>query len=206
MQRIVLTGGPCAGKSKVLEHLKKHFNGKLLPVPEVATKLFTEGYPRPGKDVEWSEKWQADFQAAVLLRQMRLEIELEQQATEQGIKIIVCDRGLLDGAAYVPAGREEFASTYKVDVLGAMKSYYIVVHLESTAVGDPGFYSSDNNKSRFETLERAQYLEMTTRAAWCDHPGWRFVSCNLGLAGKVQTVTDMIYRLLDNQKKPELRP
>lgn len=45
MKKIVLTGGPCAGKTTVLNVLKQEFAGQILVIPEAATLLLSGGFP-----------------------------------------------------------------------------------------------------------------------------------------------------------------
>lgn len=57
IRKIVITGGPCGGKTTVLNALKKDFNDRAVFVPEVATMLLSGGFPAPEKDLFLSEKW-----------------------------------------------------------------------------------------------------------------------------------------------------
>ncbi len=47
IRTLVITGGPCAGKSTTIEHLKdtlgKRYN--LVVIPEMATMLLSHGFP-----------------------------------------------------------------------------------------------------------------------------------------------------------------
>lgn len=49
---IVLTGGPCSGKTTVLRAIAEEFRGRIVLVPEVATLLLSGGFPIPGKDIK----------------------------------------------------------------------------------------------------------------------------------------------------------
>lgn len=188
MKKIVLTGGPCAGKTTVLEVLRREFAGQALVVPEVATILLSGGFPIPGKDVKWSLEWQAAFQSAVLPVQIQLEAAYELKAVEQDISLLICDRGRLDGAAYTLGGLEQFCRRYGVNAEEAFACYHSIFHLESTAVGDSEFYGKANNSNRFEDAEEARKLEFATRAAWQKHPNWTLVSCVGGLEWKIKAV------------------
>lgn len=192
MKKIVVTaGGPCAGKTTVLEVLRQ-VTGQALVVPETATILLSGGFPIPGKDIKWSPEWQAAFQSAVLPVQIQLEAAYELKAAEQGAKLLVCDRGRLDGAAYAPGGLDEFCRLYGVNATEALGTYNAVVHLESVAVGDPKFYGKTNNNSLFEDMEAARALELATRSAWNGHPNWTFISCLGGLEGKIRATCNAV--------------
>ncbi len=192
MKKIVLTGGPCAGKTTVLEVLRREFAGKALVVPEVATMLLSGGFPLPGKDMEWSPKWQEVFQTAVLPVQIQLEAGYELVAAEKGAEILICDRGLLDGAAYTPGGVNAFCKKYGVDHSEALARYEAVLHLESLSVGDPDLYGKTNNTSRFEEAEEAVRLEYATREVWKGHPQWNLLTCKKGLEGKIAGAIEIL--------------
>lgn len=196
VKKIVLTGGPCSGKTTVLCALRDGFGEKIIFVPEVATLLLAGGFPTPGKHLKWSEKWQAAFQAAVLPLQEAIEDAHALMAAERGDRLMICDRGVLDGAAYTPGGVAEFCNRYAVDHTRALTRYEAVIHLESLATTKPEMYGKAGNDSRFEPLERAQELERATRAAWQDHPRHIVVDGRHGIEGKVSQVRAKV-RALD---------
>jgi predicted ATPase len=104
MKRVVLTGGPCSGKTTVQRAVSEEFFDRVVLVTEAATLLLEGGFPVPGKQLPWSEEWQAAFQAAILPRQQSLEEAYGLVARDRGCRLIVCDRGILDGAAYATRG------------------------------------------------------------------------------------------------------
>ena len=164
MRRVVLTGGPCSGKTTVQRVLRETFTNQLVYVPEAATMLLEGGFPAPSTTLPWSEAWQLSFQRAVLALQYSLE-DIH-SITDEGTKLIVCDRGVLDGAAYMPGGRNEFGKRFNVDLQDAIERYEVVIHLESLATTDPECYGRFNNEHRFESIEQAQSLEHAIREAW----------------------------------------
>ncbi len=169
IKKIVLTGGPCAGKTSVVELLKQELAGQVLFAPEVATMLLSGGFPLPGRDLAWSLDWQASFQQAVITTQLSLEEVYEITAQQKGIKTIVFDRGLLDSAAYLPGRQKQLTSDFGLDCGLALKRYHQVIHLESLAVSAPGLYGQTGNESRFESLEQAANLDSAIKEAWTGH-------------------------------------
>ncbi len=108
--RVVITGGPCAGKTAVWRFLGEAFPGGV-PVPEAATQLILDGKSEDSLGLE-------GFQRAVYERQLALE----EGGLEKGL-LLLCDRGLLDGLAYFPSlfdcldvSREEVLNRYAVVV------------------------------------------------------------------------------------------
>ena len=196
MRKIVLTGGPCAGKSTVLAVLQKQFAGQVFVVPEAATMLLSSGFPLPGRDLQWSPEWQVAFQTAIARLQPQLERAYELQAHERGAHILVCDRGLLDGAAYTPGGVEELCQRYAVALDEAHACYASVFHLESCATGAPEFYGTSGNEVRMEAIEEAIALEHKTRDVWKGHPEWTFFSCVGGVEGKIRAACQTMRALI----------
>ena len=47
IRRVALTGGPAAGKTAILDVLRRHLIGQVVVLPETATTLFRGGFPRP---------------------------------------------------------------------------------------------------------------------------------------------------------------
>lgn len=166
MQVIALTGGPCGGKSSLLERL--HDVGALAGcslffVPEAATILINEGHDPADH---------ASFQHAVLGLQLKLEGEaLARARWSESPAVIVCDRGTMDGAAYCTADQfANIAASYGRSRNELLSRYDMVVHLVSAAVDAPEAYTTGNNEARFEDLAGAIEQEHKTLAVWSDHP------------------------------------
>ena len=203
MKKIVLTGGPCSGKTTVLSVLREAFSGQVCLVPEVATVLLSGGFPLPGKQLPWSEEWQAAFEAAVLPVQRSMEDTYVLMARERGFSLLVCDRGVLDGAAYTPGGLEHFCAENHLDLTASLARYHAVIHLESLAVADPARYGTAGNEQRFEPLERAREIELATRAAWASHPRRIFIEGGRGIERKIIEVLALVRRVLEGE---EIKP
>ena len=173
--KIVLTGGPCAGKTTAMSWIQNHFTKlgyRVLFVPETATELITGGV---APDTCGSN---LDFQ----LCQMKLQLEKEkifQQASSsmKGEKIlIVCDRGAIDNRAYM--NELEFSQVLEslgTDEIQLRDSYDAVFHLVTAAKGARQFYTLANNEARRETPEQAAALDDKLIAAWTGHPHLRVI-------------------------------
>ena len=88
--RIVLTGGPGGGKTTAADLFRRELGKQVVVVPEAATMLFAGGFPR----YEEPHAKRA-IQAAIFHLQKNLE---DVQNAEFGDRILVCDRGTIDGA------------------------------------------------------------------------------------------------------------
>ena len=99
--KIVLTGGPCAGKTTALVKVIEHFSSlgfKVFTIPEVPT-MFTQA----GMDyLTTNREFFYEGEKATLEVQLALEdkfLRMAEACTEPCI--IVCDRGTMDISAYM---------------------------------------------------------------------------------------------------------
>ena len=105
IKRIVLTGGPCAGKTTALVRVIEHFSSlgyKVFTVPEVPTMLIQAGmdYLTKNKDLFYTGE------KATLQIQLMLEDQFMAMAeTCSEPCVIICDRGTLDISTYLQIGR-----------------------------------------------------------------------------------------------------
>lgn len=173
--KIVITGGPCAGKSTAMSRIQTEFSElgyTVLFVPETASEFITGGV------APWTCGTNRDYQICQMTLQMEKErLWLQAARTMPKDKIlIVCDRGLMDNRAYM--NDEEYA--YVLDHFGTGEvelrdSYDAVFHLVSAAKGAEEFYSTANNAARTETVEEAARLDDRIISAWCGHPHLRVI-------------------------------
>ena len=105
---IVLTGGPCAGKTAVQHVAQEQFGDRLVLVPEAATLLFSGGFPLPVSDVT-----RRAAQRAIYFVQRELEEACMAHAPENAV--VLCDRGTADGAAYFLEGPLSVDSVEKLN-------------------------------------------------------------------------------------------
>lgn len=169
MHKIVLTGGPAAGKTTAISHLKRTVGHLTTFTPEVATLLLDGGFPR-----RWeSPEWRNSFQYGVATTQ----IAVEEAATaiahhnfqEKRLYNMVCDRGLADGAAYLPGGIGELSELIGQTQEQILGRYGLVIHLVTSAKYEEG-YRNRGNPHRWETAAEALRLDNKILDAWQDHP------------------------------------
>jgi len=187
---IVLTGGPCSGKTSCLSRLNRMFADrgyKVLTSPETATKLIGAGMS-PG-ELPWTE-----FQEEILLDTLSQEqaiLSIAVRYRDMGRKVIVfCDRGTIDGEAYI--GQEAFSAL--IARLGYTyaelcdQRYNAVMHLRTVAFGAEEFYTLGNNTARIETPAEARALDEKTLAAWTRHQHPRVIGNSTDFEGKVRAL------------------
>lgn len=166
-QKIVLTGGPSGGKTTLAQALQKEFITQVVIVPEAASILFAGGWPRR-KDIIGVQHQQR----AIYYTQRELESLV---ATENPNRLLICDRGSLDGMAYWPGPGPgtDFISTVSSTMEKEIARYDWVLHLDTAPAGNYDL----GNPLRNESFEEAWKLNEKIKDAWSKHPQ-RFVIDN----------------------------
>lgn len=163
-KRIVLTGGPGAGKTAVLELIRKSFCQHVRVLPEAASVVFGGGFPR-----ESSVGSRQAAQRAIF----HVQRELERLDGPGGTPaIMLCDRGTLDGLAYWPGAPQELLAAAGTDRAAELARYAAVIHLRTPSVA--GGYNHQN-ALRTESAEQAAALDERIADAWLGHPRRFFV-------------------------------
>jgi predicted ATPase len=156
-RRIVLTGGPGAGKTAVLEMLAHLVCPHVVITREAAGILFSGGFPRHAD---------APTRRAVQRAIFHVQVELETLASMGNPALVLCDRGLIDGCAYWP-GPESFWDALGVTREEALERYDAVIHLR-TPTGSNGY--GHQNPMRIETADEARAIDERIITAWEGHP------------------------------------
>ena len=175
ISKIVLTGGPCAGKTTALTWINNYFTKRgytVLFVSETATELITNGV------APWTCKTNYDYQLfQVRLQKTKEQIFEEAAKTMKSDKIlIVCDRGILDNKAYMKEVEfKKLLKQYETNEIKERDSYDAVFHLVSAAKGKEEVYTLANNKARTESVEEAKKLDDKIISAWTGHPHFRII-------------------------------
>ena len=159
IRKIVITGGPSAGKTTGLSWVQNAFTKlgyTVLFVPETATEFISGGV------APWTCGTNLDYQKVQMTLQLEKERLFEQAArTMRADKIlIVCDRGALDNKAYMNDG--EFSEVLRCvgrTEQELLASYDAVFHMVTAARGAEQFYTRENNKARYESVSEAVALD-----------------------------------------------
>ncbi len=223
--KIVLTGGPCAGKTTGMSWIQNTFKRMgytLIFMQEPATELKSSGIT-PAR---------CSSMMAYQLFQMKLQLEKEEVYTraagdiargcteetgeqssaasigrQAGRKVlIVCDRGFFDNRAYMT--EEEFEEALRI--LGVSEeekllSYDAVFHLETTAKNASVYYGTATNAIRDETPEQAAALDDRIIAAWEKHPYFRIIENLNGFEDKMRHLVAEIAAFLGEPAPYEAR-
>ena len=196
--RIVLTGGPAAGKttliSRILKEFKKEDGWKVITIPETATELISGFGLGPFPDCMSME----EFQYFVIGDQLhKEELALKgAQTVPQEKDLIIYDRAIFDDRAYID--QEQFDKTLAAfgkkgaDVLAG---YDAVLHLVSCAKGAEFAYDY-GNEARYETVEVAREKDDLTLSAWSAHPNLYVIDNSIDFEDKINRAIAQIYRIL----------
>ena len=100
ISKIVITGGPCAGKTTGMSRIQNAFTEKgytVLFIPETATELISGGV------APWTCASNGFYQKCQMKLQLEKEkvFELAARSMNTDKVLIVCDRGALDNKAYM---------------------------------------------------------------------------------------------------------
>ena len=204
VKKIVLTGGPCAGKTTALTWINNYFSSRgymVLFVPETATELISNGVAPSSCLTNY------DYQTY----QVRLQKAKEQIFEEASKKmkndkiLIVCDRGVLDNKAYMDDW--EFKKVLKEVGTSEVKerdSYDGVFHLVSAAKGKEEAYTLSNNVARTETVDEARRLDDKIISAWTGHPHFRIIDNSTEFKEKLERLIAEISSFLGEPEPYEI--
>ena len=204
ISKIVLTGGPCAGKTTALNWISNYFSKRgytVLFVPETATELISNGV------APWTCGTNYEYQLLQIKLQKIKETIFETAArTMKGEKIlIVCDRGVLDNKAYMKDVEFKRAlKEYQTSETKERDSYDAVFHLVSAAKGAEEVYTLDNNAARTETAEQARVLDDKIIAAWTGHPHLRIIDNSTDFEEKLERLLKEIAVFLGEPEPLEI--
>ena len=191
---IVITGGPCGGKTTAMDDLAKLLRslGYIVYIcPEAATYVINNGI-KPFGAHRLNGR---DFQKIVSKTQKyHEEISRDSANACPNDKVaILYDRGLLDGRAYV--GNEVFQEILNeigITESEILSNYDLVIHMVTAAIGAEKFYTTDNNTARTETPEEAREKDHATMESYSNHPNFYIVNNNGTFDEKRQMVENII--------------
>jgi predicted ATPase len=182
---IVLTGGPGAGKTAVLELAKRNLCNHIAVLPEAASIIFSGGFLRHDTLPARKAAQRAIF---------HVQRELEQLAIdEQQSAIVLCDRGTPDGMAYWPNSPHTFWEELGTTAEREIARYHAVIHLRtpSNAQG----YNHDN-PVRIESADQAAELDAKIEKVWEKHPRRYFVESSGDFLTKAARAMELIQQQL----------
>lgn len=178
---VVLTGGPGAGKTAVLEIARRNLCEHVAVLPEAASIIFGGGF------------WRHESLSARKAAQraiFHVQRESEKLAYEEGkYAVLLCDRGTLDGLAYWPGLDAEFFQELGTTREDELSRYSSVIHLRTPALHQ-GY--NRRNPVRIESAELAAELDRKIALAWRGHSSWNEVASAGDFLDKARAAIELI--------------
>ncbi|XP_049823554.1 TRPL translocation defect protein 14 isoform X2 [Aethina tumida] len=210
--KLVLTGGPCGGKTTGQARLCTFFENlgwKVFRVPESASVLLSGGI----KFSDLSEDEAVKFQENLLKTMLQIEDTFfELGRTCERNCLIICDRGAMDASAFITKDKWETMmrdnSWNNVELRD--NRYNQIIHMVSAAKGAEEFYSTEDHNCRSEGVELARELDSKAADAWVGHPYFDVIDNSTDFEGKIRRMlvavchkigVDTGDRLLKNSRK-----
>lgn len=195
--KIVLTGGPCAGKTSAMSFLSsklRELGYGVLIVSELATEIIQSGCSPDGNISSY------DFEESLVLGQLEREqfyITLAHKLHNEKV-VLLFDRGVVDAKAYM----DEISWNSLLEdnnlSLVALRDvrYDAVIHMRTSAFGAEAFYTQENNSARREGLLEARIQDNKTLSAWIGHSHLFVINNHGDFERKVKRVYSAVLRIL----------
>jgi predicted ATPase len=188
-RKIVLTGGPGAGKSVIALDIIARYPDRFVLVPEAATQVYAALQTR------W-DRLNLEGRRDVQRQIYRLQREQEDRlAAEHPAKTLLLDRGTIDGAAYWPEGPEAYWQDLKTTHQAELNRYDAIIWLQTAAA--LGIYDGDaSNTCRFEDPSAAIASGLLLTKLWGPHPRLLRVDAYPDLKAKIVAVESKLKAVL----------
>jgi predicted ATPase len=180
MKRIVVTGGPGAGKTASLEMARRILCDHVGFARESASIVFGGGFPR-----EQREHAECAAQRAIFHVQRELESLFEDRTD---LDLVLCDRGTVDCAAYWPRAQDDFYRQLGTTREAEFARYAMVIHLRPPLDGD-GYVRKG---LRIETAAEAARIDARIEQCWRGHPKRVFIEHTHDFVAKVRRVIALV--------------
>src|SRR5215212_11170893 len=179
--RFVLTGGPGAGKTVVSAAIARANPARFVLVPEAATQVYDALRTR------W-DRLDLEGRRDVQRRIYRLQREQEERlAADFPDRVLLLDRGTIDGAAYWPEGPADYWRDLGTTAEAELARYDKVIWMQ-TAAAVGAYDGHSSNPCRFEDAEAAIASGNLLKALWAAHPNLLEVGAFARLEEKIEAV------------------
>jgi predicted ATPase len=180
-QFVVITGGPGAGKTAVLELARKQLCEHVAVLPEAASIIFGGGF------------WRMDSVSARMASQRAIyHVQQELENLVKGEKkwgLGLCDRGTLDSLAYWPAAESLFWETMETSETLEYERYKAIIHLRTPSAE---FGYNHQNPIRIESAVEAAEIDKRIEKIWSGHSHYQQIASSFNFIDKVAKALDLI--------------
>ena len=186
VRRIALTGGPGGGKTTSADLFRREIGDCVVIVPEAATILFQGGFPRSTQDSA-----RRHTQTAIFHVQCHLE---EEYSSLYPGRVLLCDRGTIDGAAYWPGPVSSYFERVQTTYEAELGRYDAVIFFETAAVG--GFSIEGGTPYRRESQSAGVELDSKLRELWQRHPNFHLIPHQTSFFKKISMGLELLQGLV----------
>lgn len=179
MKRIVITGGPGAGKTASLE-VARHTLCRHVGFARESASIVFGGFPRENREAA-----ECAAQRAIFHVQRELETLFDDRAD---LELVLCDRGTVDCVAYWPRAEDDFYRDLGTTRGAELARYAAVIHLRPPPDGD-GY---QREGLRIESATEAARIDGRIEHGWRDHPRRLFVDHTHDFPAKVRRVLAIV--------------
>lgn len=187
--KIVLTGGPCAGKTTTNERIEETFTKLgyvVYTLPEAATLFIKAGAEFLTKDKNLY--YEIHKNMMLFLLQMEASFYGMAKATKKPA-LIVNDRGAMDLSAYMsPEDWQRLLREVGKTEEELMGRYKAVFHLCTSAKGAQNSYTLSNNSARMESIDEAVRVDDNLMRVWKNHPNLHVIQSEEFVKDKINKV------------------
>lgn len=149
--------------------------------------LFGGGFPR-------REEPQAKRKAQEAIFHVQRRVE-EVFALSYPNRVLLCDRGTVDGAVYYPGEPEAFFASLDTTLEAELGRYDYVLFFETAAVG--GISIEGGNPIRNEDTAEAVALDSALRALWGQHPNFTLIEHQRSFLDKTFAAVKLLERIVN---------
>lgn len=188
IKSIVLSGGPCSGKSKGIDFLKQYLvdlGYKVVVIPELATEIRQNGLIHTEGVIT-----NVDFQRAIFQLQLfkeNLYKDIMSKYEDPSRMILLLDRGLLDAKIFLDkCDFEKLIMEYGLTEEDILNRYDAVFHMQSTAIMGDNYYNNISNQFRLSNLESAIIQEEKSIEVWKAHHNFQIIGFEINFDDKVK--------------------
>ena len=187
--KIVLTGGPCAGKTTAINEVRKFLVNKgfnVLSVNETATEMINGG-------ITPQNVGQIVFQKNLLELQLKKEeVFMNSALNFKKDTVLILDRGAFDGKAYLTENEfNQILNEFNLDEKSLLNSYDAVIFLD-TAADNTGDYTVANNSARMESEKEAIEINLKTYNVWTNHHNFHKIKNEIDFNEKIFNLLNLI--------------
>ena len=210
IKEIVITGGPCSGKTEGIAFVKNNLEEmgwRVFTAREKATDVILGGV----RDLQ--ELAKKDPQTYLMLQKAILQWQLDDAKKIRNLadifqdepRVILYDRGQQDNKAYVPEGVfDGFLKELGLSVKETCFDFDAVIHMVTAADGAQQHYNLENQARSEKDLQDVRDLDARTLAAYIGHPHLYIIDNSTDWPGKLDRLFKAVLRTLGIPKPVEI--